>query len=174
MSAADDEYAPYDPLQVAGALPLAGIGDEPEDPVPSGLPAFDERYREPFTGLVYIGALTKAFSFLGHRIVIRSLKDDEQLAVALLVREYGGTIGEAKAYTRAVVAQCLVSVDGHELPLPLGEGADIGTWAQQRFDWLGRSWYPTTIGAIYEAYLELDETVAQVVDAMGKASLQLG
>lgn len=170
-----DEYAPYDPLQLPGAMPLAE--PEPADDAPAftaAPAAFDERCWEPFTGLIYIGAMTKTFSLFGHTIHIRTLKSDELLAVAMLTAKYAGTLGEAKAYNRAVVCQAVVSVDGAALPMPLGEGPDVGSWAAQRFDWVGASWFHTVIDPIYVAYLELTEQVEQVVDAMGKASLQPG
>lgn len=174
MTGVDDEYAPYDPLTIPGAVPAVDPDDTGEATAPGTPPAFDEKCREPFTGLVHIGALTKTFDFLGHRITVRTLKHAEWLAASLLTAPYAGTMGEPKAYTQAVVSMALVSVDGRDLPMPLGEGTDIGTWARQRFDWVGDNWYSTTVDPVYQAYLELDETVEQVVDAMKKASLQPG
>ena len=174
MSAVDDDYAAYDPASVAFAPAPPPAVDDGQAPDAPALPEFDPRYREPFIGLTFVGALVKKFALLGHSIVVRTLKADELLEVALLVKPYQGTIGELKAYNQAVVCMALASVDGRELPLPLGEGTDLHVWAQQRFDWLGAQYYPTTIGAIFEAYLELDQKVAEVVDAMGKALAQPG
>ena len=34
---------------------------------------FDERCREPFEGLLFLGALQREFDYIGHKFVIRSL-----------------------------------------------------------------------------------------------------
>lgn len=133
------------------------------------LPSFDQRFTEPFTGLLYIGALTDRFSWLGHDFVIRTLGPDEQLAISLVVKPYVGTQGEQVAYTTAVAAMATVSVDGEELPTPIGEDAKLAEWAQRRFGYVSANWFGYTIAQVFQRYLALEDTVAQVVDAMGKA-----
>lgn len=133
------------------------------------LPSFDQRYTEPFTGLLYIGALTDRFSWLGHEFVIRTLGPDEQLAISLVIKPYVGTQGEQLAYTTAIAAMATVSVDGEELPTPIGEDAQLAEWAQRRFAYVRANWFGYTIAKVFERYLALEDTVAQVVEAMGKA-----
>lgn len=171
-----DDYAPYDPTEVIPSALAAEPDDTPAEPVsPEELPQFDPRVAEAFTGLVFIGALTRPFSFFGHRIVIRTLKNNELLAAGLLAAPYTGTVGEFKAFVQATMCLALVSVDGKELPvLPLGDGPDQMSQAQARFTWVGDQYHPTVIAAMYEQYLVLDNAVQQVVDAMGKASAQPG
>lgn len=165
-----ESYGTYDPATRPGRKATA-----PEAPKkilgPDGkeLPAFDEKYTEQFTGLLYIGALTTTVSWLGHSIVLRTLGPDEQLAISLLTSKYVGTQGEGLAYSTAVVAMAVVTVDGEELPTPLGEDQQLAEWAQMRFDYVKANWYSYTIGHLFQKYLELEDQVAQVVDAMGKA-----
>lgn len=169
-----DEYAPYDPVETLG-IRVSDPDDTPAEvpETPEDLPEFDPRYRDPFTGLVHIGALAREVDILGHRIKIRTLKSNELLAIGEITKPYLGTLSEAKAYTQAVVSMAVMLVDGRELPpLPLGDGTQIVSWAQSRFDWVGDQWHDTVVGAIYEQYLVLAETVSQVIEAMGKASGQ--
>ncbi|MFF7198182.1 hypothetical protein ACFZAM_31300 [Streptomyces sp. NPDC008079] len=135
----------------------------------SALPSFDERYTEAFLGLTYVGALTASLSWLGHEFVIRTLGLDEQLAISLVTKPYIGTSGEQLAYTTAVAAMATVSVDGEELPSPIGEDAHLAEWAQARFSFVSKNWFGFTIAKVFERYLELEDKAAQVVAAMGKA-----
>lgn len=171
-----DDYAPYDPAELISPVLAAEPDDTAAEPLPDapeGLPAFDPRWQESFTGMVYVGALTKKFSLLGHKIRIRTLKDRELLVVALLTKPYMDTMGDTKAYNLAVLAHALVSIDGRELPImPLGEGQDELVWAQQRMDWIGEQYHPTVTAAMFEQYLVLDQTVHDVIEAMGKALAQ--
>lgn len=169
-----DEYAPYDPVETLGIR-----ASEPDDTPAEApetteeLPEFDPRYREDFIGLAYIGALTRKFDLFGHRIQLRTLKRNELLAIGEITKPYLATLSEAKSYTQAVVSMAIVTVDGRELPsLPLGDGSQIVSWAQSRFDWVGDQWHDTVVDVIYNHYLVLAETVNRVIEAMGKASGQ--
>lgn len=165
----EDEYASYDPRVVRpdrnadGSQPL--VDDEG-----LVLPSFDERHSEDFEGLLYLGALSKSFEWLGHRFVIRTLNQDELLTVPLLIKQWAGTIGQSKAYTSAMAGLCVVSVDGKELPIPVGAGEGDLAWAYQRFDYAKANWYQFTIDKIYSQYLELEGRAEAVIEAMGKAS----
>lgn len=169
-----DEYAPYDPVETLGiraSTPDDTPAEVPE--TPEALPEFDPRFRDDFTGLIHIGALSRNIDFLGHQIRIRTLKSNELLAIGEITKPYLATLSEAKAYTQAVVSMAVMTVDGQELPsLPLGDGSQVVSWAQSRFDWVGDQWHDTVVGAIYNQYLVLAETVNKVIEAMGKASGQ--
>lgn len=169
-----DEYAPYDPVETLG-IRASDPDDTPAEPpeTPEELPEFDPRYRDDFTGLVHIGALSRTVDVFGHRIKLRTLKRNELLAIGEITRPYLATLSEAKAYTTAVVSMAIMTVDGRELPtLPLGDGSQIVSWAQSRFDWVGDQWHDTVVDVIYNHYLVLAETVNRVIEAMGKASGQ--
>jgi hypothetical protein len=142
------------------------------DDTPAPLPEFDSRVREPFEGLLFLGALTKEFPLLGHTIKIRTLQIDETLEIGLLHREYVGTIADIRAYATMVVAACLVSVDGRPMPSPLGD--DVGdTPLSNRYAYVRDHYYPVTVDRIYEEYLVLESEVGRVLDAMGEASGQM-
>lgn len=165
------DFGTYDPADRPGRSTGGAEAAETltaEDGTP--LPSFDSRYTEPFTGLLYIGALTESFSWLGHRFVIRTLGPDEQLALSLVIKPYQGTGGEQLAYMIAVVALATVSVDGEELPTPIGEDTKLAEWAHRRWAYVKENWYQYTIAEVFQRYLKLEDTASQVVDAMGKAS----
>ncbi len=133
------------------------------------LPTFSPEHREDFEGLLYLGALTHSFSWLGHRFRLRSLNTDQMLAVTMLTREFDQSMGQGLAYKAAMVACATVSVDGKDLPIPIGSSDDVYAWARARFDHCVR-WFPQTIEAVYAEYMVLDAKIDEVMVAMGKAS----
>jgi hypothetical protein len=161
-------YGTFDPAEVVPGR-QATLPEVLKDEQGNELPGFDERYKEPFTGLLYLGALTKSFSYLGHNFVVRTIGPREQLAIALIVKDYVGSPGEQMAYTTAVVAMACVSVDGQELPSPVGEDAQLADWARHRFNYVTNNWWQLTIAKVFEQYLEVESTAVSVVEAMGKA-----
>lgn len=130
---------------------------------------FDDRYKDAFHGLAYIGALTGSFEWLGHKFVIHTLTQDEELAAALIVKDFEDTLGQARAYATALAALCVDSVDGEGMPTPVGTGPSYG-WAYQRFNYAKARWYRYTIDKIYEKYLELEDLNRGVLEELGKAS----
>ncbi|MGW9067904.1 hypothetical protein ACWGQT_00430 [Streptomyces yangpuensis] len=165
-----DTYGTYDPSTRPGRK--AAMPQEQKFVADDGteLPAFDERYSEDFTGLLYIGALTERFSWLGHEFVIRTLGVDEQLAVAQVTKQYEGMGGgEQLAYATAVVAMATDSVDGEDLPTPIGEDLKLAEWAHRRFSYVKANWFSYTISEVFQRYLSLEDKAAQTVAAMGKA-----
>jgi len=163
-----DTFGTFDPADRPGKA--ATPQDQPTLRAEDGteLPAFDQRHAEAFQGLNYLGSLTKSFSWLGHEFVIRTLGVDEQLAVAQVTDKYKGT-GEHLAYATAVVAMAVVTVDGEELPTPIGEDQMLAEWAHRRFAYVKANWFQPTINHVWQEYLQLEDKVAQVIEAMGKA-----
>jgi hypothetical protein len=161
--------ASSDAPPVLGATSDGSISDEAsEQPEVRPVKPFPDEMRQPFNGLAFIGKLTSDFVWMGHKIVIRTLTDDEVLEVGLLVKPYMGTYGEAKAYQTACVAACVVSVDGQPLPMPLSN-VTAAEWLQTRFDWCKGQWHPIVFDAIYQEFLLLDDDVERVLEAMGEA-----
>ncbi len=163
-----DAYGTFDPADKPGKA--ATPQDQPTLTAEDGteLPAFDQRYSEAFQGLNYVGSLTKRFSWLGHEFVIRTLGVDEQLAVAQVAGRYKDG-GEQLAYLTAVVSMAVVTVDGEELPAPIGEDGQLAEWAHRRFSYVKANWYQPTVNYVWSEYLQLEDKVAQVIEAMGKA-----
>lgn len=129
-----------------------------------------EAWKQDFTGLLYLGALRGWFDWCGHRVHLRTLTTDEELLVAALIKEFEGSMGGMKAYATATSGLCVESIDGQPMPVPLGEHPNQPyTWAQQRFNY-ARRWFPPTIDAILNAYLQLETRQRQVMASLGKAS----
>ncbi len=185
-----DEGAWEDPPEMvanAGPMPTgpdlsSGAPGQPTEPHPGTsdgvesdqgepeevLPEFDPRVRQDFEGLLYLGYLTSDFEWMGHRFLIRTLRVGEVLEIGLLHREYVGTITDIKAYQAALVASCVLQVDGRQLPFPLTmENED--TLLRNRFQYVLDKWFPPTLDAVYEHYLLLESRVEKVMEAMGKA-----
>lgn len=127
-------------------------------------------WREDFTGLLTLGAIRAWFDWCGHRICIRTLTTDEELLVAQLIKDFEGSMGGMKAYATATSGLCAESIDGQPMPVPLGENPNQPySWATQRFNYAKR-WYPPTIDAILDAYLQLESRQREVMAQLGKAS----
>jgi hypothetical protein len=163
------EFAPFDAVHdapVATGTPLGtGKDGELDDGKP---PVFDERYKQDFEGLMFLGALSSRFSYIGHTFLIKTLTINDLLAASKLTQEYEGTIGAPRAYATAIVALSTVAVDGIGLPSPIGEGADQHQWAHERFDYVAARWYPWVVDYVYDRYLLLEERTRLVLEEMEK------
>lgn len=173
----DDFAEPHRP----GERPEAGTQQsEPEQPEAADsaeeepLVEFDQRYRQPFEGLLFLGKLTKSFRWLGHEFTIRTLTVGELMEVGLLHRDYRGSLGETRAWQSAVVAACVERVDGQTLPVPpdMGGPDEPSALLKDRFDYVSKRWYPPTVDHVYEQYLILEAEVERTVDALGNRSGQ--
>jgi hypothetical protein len=140
-------------------------GGEAADPPPE----FDERYRDEFTGVMFIGALKDSFTWLGHTFKIRTLKTDEFVEIGLLVKPYEGTASEIKALQAATVAGCVLSVDGRPLPQAISSDPSQ-TDLSLRFEYVMKHWYAPTLDVVYERYYILELRVRELLDAMGNRS----
>lgn len=183
----DGDADPSVPLEEHGllateiaAMAAAAITDSassdappPEESTPAAAnpagdppPEFDERHREVFNGLMFVGALSNTFSWSGHRFRIHTLTSGELMEVALIQKQYRDTIADSRAYVTAMVAACTDSVDGKPLPQPLGPGDSA---LEAKFRYITDHWFPWTIDAVYEEFLLLEERVNEILAAMGKA-----
>lgn len=172
-------YGSYEPadFSLAGTPGSAGSADSDDSgagvgqaELPARLPEFDHRLRDEFTGLLYLGALTKTFDWLGHRFVIRTLRTGELIAVSLAVRDYVGSDAYLKAWQAAMVGACVVTVDGRPLPpVPLTDHPE-DSLVRARTQYVMDHWFPPVPDHIYERYIELELVVRQVIATMGKAS----
>lgn len=129
----------------------------------------DPRWKQDFHGLLYLGALRGEFRYLGHKISIRTLQTSEELILALLTREHAETMGYARAHATGIAALAVEAVDGKPMPVPLGETDDKEiAWARDRYRYAQR-WYPFTIDAIFDRYLELEQRAREVLQQLGKS-----
>lgn len=155
-------YDPSEATEIPQGTPL-GTGQDGASTEPG---PFDSRHKEDFEGLAFLGALEARFSYIGHRFHIRTLTVNEILAVAQVVKEHVGTVGEMRAYATAIVALSVVSVDGIGLPIPFEESGSEYAWAQQRFDYVKAKWFPFTVDYVYDRYQLLETRVNQVLAEM--------
>jgi hypothetical protein len=140
----------------------------PEEPEQDPLPEFDPRHQQTFLGLLHVGYLKKTFTWFGHVFEIKTLSSEEVLEIALAVRDWKDTISEGRAYATATAAACCVSVDGQPLPLPISNEV-TDTPFTNRFNYVKNSWHPVTVDAVFNQYILLENQVAEVIEAMGKA-----
>lgn len=121
-------------------------------------------------GLLQLGALHGWFDWCGHRISLQTLTTDGELLVAQLTREFEGGMGGMKAYGTATSGLCVTAIDHQPMPTPLGEHPNQAyKWALERFNY-ARRWYPPTIDAILDAYLQLEAKQREILERLGKAS----
>lgn len=150
------------PDERAGFDVEALLADEP-------MPEFDPQWRSAFEGLCYIGKLRREFDAYGHPVVIRTMVTDEVLEVGLLSAPYIGTLGEMKAYQAALVAGCVVSIDGKPLPMPLTD-VEGDTPLANRFNYVKSHWFSPVLDRVYQEYLLLEVQVDMVMKSLGEAS----
>lgn len=124
-------------------------------------------WQDDMVGLLVLGRLTSTFEWLGHKITLKSLTVSEEMIVGTLVKEWGDTISAAKAYATAMAALSVQDIDGHPMPVPLGDTSGAIGWAIERFKYAQR-WYPWTIDVIYGRYLELEQRIGKVMAELGK------
>lgn len=141
----------------------------PEHPVdPEESVEFDPKHRTAFDGLLYLGYLTRTFTWMGHTFTIKTLNNEEILAVGQYCRRWGDTLAASKGYQITMCAMALVSVDGRLMPQPLGPGQPLLEQLNQRYEAI-KGWFGVTFDAIYQQYLGLEERQSTILEAMGKA-----
>jgi hypothetical protein len=163
-------YDSFDPSSVQQLRASEPVPDPSEEPVPDGparVAEFDPRCREDFQGLLYLGALTARFSWLGHRFVVRTLRTGETLEATRLAADYLNTDGYSKALQSAFVAAAVVSVDGRPIagvPMTSQPG---DTAMAMAFRYVLDNWFPPTLDKVYEQYVLLEAKQREVLEAMG-------
>lgn len=159
----EDLIVPVEPEITPGDATPGGTDD-------SALPdAFDPKHRTAFEGLLYLGSLSCEFPVAGHKFKIRTLTVGELLEVAQIQEKYLNNMGSSRAFVTAMVAGCLVLVDGKSLPQPITRDAS-DTQLANAFQYVRDSWYPWMVDKVYEKYLVLEGRVNEILEAMGGAS----
>jgi hypothetical protein len=156
---------PAEPQQQEEPEPVPDITDPDyvED-----IPEFDARWKDPFSGLLYVGALTDSFELFGHSFTISTPTQTEFLQMGLVVKPFNDTVMLERAFTLAKVAAYLTAIDGKELPKPITTDPKE-TALQQRFQWVSDTLRREVVDKIHEKCLELDNEVFETLQAMGKA-----
>jgi hypothetical protein len=143
---------------------------EPEEPErEEDIPEFDPAYRQPFKGLLYVGALTKSFELFGHHFTIATPTQTERLQIGQVIEPFQNTLTAEIAYQTALVAAYLVDIDGTKLPEPVVTNPKE-TALHDRFRWVSENLRRPVLDRIFDECLKLDRQVDDVLAAMGKAS----
>lgn len=151
------------------AAPQDSDGEDGEVPEEEPLPEFDPRHRQDFEGLLYLGRLQETFRLWGHTFVIKTLTTEEVAEIGLIIKPYDGTSGFNAAYQAAVVAACVVSVDGKELPKSIEVGG-LDELRNVRFPYVLKNWMPPVREEVWNRYFNLELRSRRVLDALGEAS----
>jgi hypothetical protein len=139
--------------------------DEPNEPSgPDDVSEFDRRHREPFTGLLFLGQLTKTVEHYGHSFEIQTPTQREKIEAGLLHKPYVGSISSEIAWAALSLATYLVSIDGQPLPEPIGPSAK--TKVKDRFEWVLDNLHHDIIEVLFTDCLELDSDVNRVLDEL--------
>ena len=73
-----------------------------------------------------------------------------------------------RAYADAIVAACIISVDGKPLPItPLGPPENTLERVRAAYDYISAHWYSWTIDAIYDRFRVLEGKVEEILEALG-------
>lgn len=130
---------------------------------------FDARHREPFTGLLYLGYLEDEFTLYGHRFTMCTPTQADRLQLGPVIKEYGDTSTGQIAYQCALVAAYLVSVDGQPIAVPIFT-TEHSPSVRDKFTWVINNLRRPIIAEISDKCFELEDQVATILEAMGKAS----
>jgi hypothetical protein len=154
--------------------PLVKLPVPDEDAVtdlPAGgdsLSDFDRRYREPFTGLLFLGKLERTVEHFGHTFELHTPTQREKIEGGLLHKDYLNTISSEIAWATLTVATYLRAVDGTPLPEPLGTGSGL----KERFNWVVDNLRNQIIQTLFIDCLELESQVDKTLeefDRLGEA-----
>lgn len=129
---------------------------------------FDARYREPFTGLLYLGYLEHRFELWGHSFLIQTPSMLERLQVGVVHKPYADSMASEIAMMTVVTAAFLREVDGTPLPEPVLTNPRESALAD-RFRWVAANLRSPVVNRIWERCLVLDDEVAATMEALGEA-----
>ena len=142
--------------------------DDPQPPPEDPTRTFDERYREPFTGLLYLGYLEDSFVIWGHQFRITTPSQMEKIQAGVLHAPFVNTLASDIAYQTILVATYLVAVDRHELPRPVLTDPKENA-VRDRFEWVAANLRPPVIDRLFARCMILETEVSKVLRAMGEA-----
>lgn len=131
------------------------------------IPAFDPRHKEVYTGLLWVGALSRREVLFGHSFDLSTPTTRERLEMGQLLEPFAGTPSAQVAYSTALVAAYLRRVDDLDLPEPIGP-KDTGL--RGRFEWVQDNLRRPVVEALFDRALVLEGQVDEVLEDMGKAS----
>lgn len=168
---------PDEALEPANFQPMFIMpeADEPEVEVDDELgdveSVFDARYREPFTGLLYLGKLEETCRVAGHDFVIATPGQQDRLEMGVLHKPWLNTVSGEQAWRLIKVAAYLQKIDDEDAPAPLkGDRVEL----RDKFRWVMQTIESErVIELLYDQCLLLEDKVRRVIeelDRLGESS----
>jgi hypothetical protein len=117
--------------------------------------------------LLQLGELRSEFDYFGNLIEMRTLQIGEELEIGVLTKSYSETVEGGRAYTTAVVAASVDTIDGK--PIVRSLGADQRGVLKKKFDYFRRFYWPT-IKDLNEHYKDLLRRQAEALEELEKKS----
>jgi hypothetical protein len=134
--------------------------------------SFDKRYRDAFTGILYLGRLKDKMKKWGHTFDIETPPHLMRLEAGVLHKEYLNTLVTEQAWAALTVACYLRKVDGVSLPEPISaDPRDTGLL--EKYEWVLANLSQPVIVDIFQRCLVLDGQVHHVLsqlEAVGEAN----
>jgi hypothetical protein len=158
----DPSYLDLTPLPASETEPTPVPEPTPESDDPDEFP---EEVHEDVHGLLFLGALSTEVELWGHKVVLRTLKAGEELAVGQIVSEYNETPSQGKAFAIATVAASIETVDGRIISKPIGPSDSLAS-IRQKFEYIRENWHWPFIETIYFEYSQLVVRQAMAFDAL--------
>lgn len=141
--------------------PYIGMEEVEAEDTTGGFPS---AHMEPLHGLMFVGSLSKNFTYAGHDFLIETLTEGEVLRVGQLMSHYKGTFSESEARKCFTVAACVKAVDGYAVVTDI-EPKESNL--PERIDAV-KKWYPPVIDYVYRRYVELEKSEFAVASSLKK------
>lgn len=120
-----------------------------------------------FASLLTCGRRSKTLTILDHHVVVQTLCGDDDLRIALYVKEYQDTVGSSRAYQIGVAAAGVRTIDGVPLVQGLFDGATDDSLFDQKVAKVAKM-YPTVINRIYRAVVDAETEFVELATKLGK------
>lgn len=153
----EEEFVPVENVDD----PMVGVEEIEKEDSKAGFP---EEHFEPLRGLLFVGSLSKNFTYAGHDFLIETLTEGEVLRVGQMISNYKGTFSEQEARKCFTVAACVKAVDGYAIVTDI-EPKESNL--SERIDVVKR-WYPPVVDYVYRRYAELERTEFAVANSLKK------
>lgn len=109
----------------------------------------EEPLDEQTASLLYRGHLTTTSYIDSHEIRIRTLKIGEELDATLVADPWKDSLDASRAMITAIVAACVISVDGEPLVGSLGPKDES---IPAKFDYIRKNWHWISVKKVYDDY----------------------
>lgn len=158
---------PLIPVDESAFTPLVQVAEAPEpDTVlidDDGL-SFDDRHREDFIGLLYVGQLEKEVRVAGHRFLLRTPGQRDRLEMGPVHKPWLNTLTAERAWMAVTVAAYVQRIDSEDAPEPLNKNVSL---LRARLEWIQATIESEhVIERIYNECLLLDARVRELIDEL--------